>query len=144
MLVTIDSKGHQLGEKAAAAFLALKKDAEAAGFVVVVRSATRDSEKQKSLFSAYIKAMAAWMKAGSPAESKPKPVAKPGTSEHEHGIAVDIDVHDPKFFQWLKLNSTSYGFWFTAVGERWHLGYYADGPPTNLRERHLSNLRSWA
>ncbi len=143
-LVPIDDKGHQLEEKAAAAWLKLKAEAEAAGFVVEVNSATRDPEKQKGLYCSYIKAMAAWMKAGSPAESKPKPVAKPGTSEHETGKALDLDVKNPSFFRWLKLNSTTHGFWFTASREMWHICFYPDGPPTHLRERHLSNLRNWS
>lgn len=135
--------GFELEEKAADAWLKLEQDAEALGFTVRVNSAHRSTEKQKALFGAYVRAMAAWMRNGSPPASKPKPVAKPGTSEHEHGIAVDIDVGNPKFLQWLLLNSTTYGFWLTALAERWHYSFYPDGPPTNLRERHLSNLRTF-
>jgi LAS superfamily LD-carboxypeptidase LdcB len=144
MLVDIDDKGHQLEESAGKAFLEMKAAAVAAGFDVVVNSATRDQEKQKELFCSYIKAMSAWMKAGSKAEDKPKPVAAPGKSEHEFGIACDLNVKDPNFFRWLKTNSTSFGFWFTASREPWHIAHYPDGPPTHLRERHLSNLRSWS
>jgi LAS superfamily LD-carboxypeptidase LdcB len=140
-LKPIDAQGHQLEEKAADAWLRLKAAAEAEGFGVVVHSATRDAEKQKELFGAYVKAMAMWMRTGSVPEKKPKPVAKPNTSEHERGIAVDTDVTDPKFLQWLKLNSTTYGFYFSALREFWHLGHYADGPPPHLLERHISNLR---
>lgn len=137
--------GHKLNPEAADAWLKLEAEAVALGFVVVVRSSTRDSQLQKELFSAYIKMMARWMRNGSLPEQKPKPVAKPGQSEHEEprACAVDVDVSEPKFRQWLLRNSTTYGFYFTALGERWHLAHYADGPPTHLRERHLSNLKNF-
>jgi LAS superfamily LD-carboxypeptidase LdcB len=135
--------GFQLEESAANAWLKLEAAAEAEGFTVRVNSAYRSPEKQKALFSAYVKAMAMWMRTGSVPEEKPKPVAKPGTSEHEHGIAVDINVKDEKLLRWLLLNSTTYGFWLSAARELWHYSYYPDGPPPHLRERHLSNLRTF-
>lgn len=135
--------GFQLEESAADAWLKLEAAAEAEGFTVRVNSAYRNPEKQKVLFGAYVKAMAAWMRAGSDPALKPKPVAKPGTSEHEHGIAVDINVKDEKLLRWLLRNSTTYGFWLTAAREPWHYSFYPDGPPTSLRERHLSNLKNF-
>lgn len=145
MLVPIDSHGHQLEEKAAQDWLRLKHDAEAAGHIVVVNDAMRSLSVQKQLYSKYVGAIAAWVRAGSPEGQKPKPVAKPGTSEHGKGIAVDTPVaKQPAYRKWLQQNSTKYNFWFTALGEDWHVAHYGEGgPPSHLRARHDVNLKNW-
>src|SRR5882757_2413471 len=123
-LKPIDGRGHELEEGAALDWLRLKHDAEAAGHTVVVNDAMRNLAVQKALYSKYVLATAEWVRLGSPEGKKPKPVAKPNTSEHGLGIAVDTAVAiRPAYLKWLLENSTKYNFWFTATGEDWHLAW---------------------
>ena len=39
------------------------------------------------------------------------PSATPSTSNHGYGLAVDINVHDPKVFAWLDANAPKFGFY---------------------------------
>lgn len=137
-------QGFQLEEKAGAAFARLKAEAEAVGHTVEISTAYRSREYQTKLYGRYIKVVAAWEKSGRIGK-KPPPVAPPGKSEHESGTALDIHVSSrPELFTWLMKNSTTYGFYFTANSEKWHIAFYPSGPPANLFARHLENLKSWA
>lgn len=64
--------------------------------------------------------------------------AKPGTSNHETGLAIDFNVTgNDKAFNWLFNNALSYGFVRTVPSERWHWEYrpgttkFAFVPQTN-------------
>lgn len=49
--------------------------------------------------------------------------ARPGFSNHQNGIALDIDVgggKDTPIYRWLCANATSFGFVRTVNGEPWH------------------------
>lgn len=39
------------------------------------------------------------------------PSAVPGFSNHGYGLAVDVDLSDPKVFAWLDKNAPTYGFY---------------------------------
>ena len=62
-----------------------------------------------------------------PASSCSPPTARPGTSEHERGLAIDftcngggvISSSGSPCFQWLEANAASYGF-YNLPSERWH------------------------
>lgn len=145
MLVDVDNKGHQLEEKAAVAFLAMYKAAVADGVNLVVNSATRDSTKQTKLYADYVVKLKNWEGLGSNPASKPMPVAKPGTSEHEIGNAVDINqASSPNVLPWLIQHARTFGFYATALNERWHWAYYNYSPPTKLLERHEMNVKRWS
>ena len=50
--------------------------------------------------------------------------AKPGTSNHESGIAVDFNVTgQPEVYKWLVGNAFAYGWVRTVPSERWHFEY---------------------
>lgn len=145
MLVDVDNKGHQLEEKAAVAFLAMYKAAVADGVNLVINSATRDTKKQQALYAAYVARRKNWDDSGSNPASKPTPVAKPGTSEHEEprAIAVDINVTNARALSWLMQHGPTHGFYATASGERWHWAFYGAEIPARLLERHRANLANW-
>ena len=65
------------------------------------------------------------------------PMAVPGTSNHNLGIAIDIANATGKRLDWLHKNAVSFGFsWeFTSGAEPWHLRYVAgDNVPTRVKE----------
>lgn len=46
------------------------------------------------------------------------PSATPGTSNHGYGLAVDLDVSNPKVFAWLDKNAPTYGFYLQGKPTR--------------------------
>lgn len=46
--------------------------------------------------------------------------ARPGTSNHGWGLAVDADVTDPATLNWLRVNGPRFGFVEAAPREPWH------------------------
>jgi LAS superfamily LD-carboxypeptidase LdcB len=64
------------------------------------------------------------------------PLAVPGTSKHNLGIAVDIANSNGKRLEWLKANAVSFGFsWEVVPQEPWHLRYVAgDNKPQRVLE----------
>ena len=60
------------------------------------------------------------------------PLAVPGTSNHNLGIAVDIANASGKRLGWLLKNAQSFGFSWELQSEPWHLRYVAGD---NIPER---------
>lgn len=139
-VATISDQGHQVRKEMEPDWRNYVTEANALGFDVRVRSAGRDNEKQRRLFSAYVKAVAAWERAGR-LVAKPKPVAAPGQSEHEDFRAVDVDMSEPGLLEWTLKNSTRFNLYFTAARENWHLAWYPGKPRATLYQRHLDNLK---
>lgn len=53
-----------------------------------------------------------WLKKGK------SPSATPSTSNHGYGLAVDINVHDPRVFAWLDANAPKFGFYLQGKPTR--------------------------
>jgi LAS superfamily LD-carboxypeptidase LdcB len=53
------------------------------------------------------------------------PLAVPGTSNHNLGIAVDIANASGKRLKWMLANAHKYGFSWELQSEPWHLRYVA-------------------
>jgi len=53
------------------------------------------------------------------------PIAVPGTSNHNLGIAVDIANASGKRLEWMLANAHKYGFSWEVQSEPWHLRYVA-------------------
>lgn len=56
-------------------------------------------------------------------------VARPGTSNHNHGAAVDLKFLDPAAQEWVHQNAAKYGLHFPMSWEPWHVEMI-DGQPT--------------
>lgn len=96
--------------------MALLNDARAQGVKLYVRSPYRSYSTQKTLFNNKVNNL---IKAGTPADQAPdkaaRSVARPGTSEHQTGLAIDFNVASSTFekspgFKWMKENAENYGF----------------------------------
>lgn len=108
-LLPIDAAGHMLRADAAQAFLQMQAAAAADGVTLQVDSAFRSYAEQVQLYQLY--------QAG-----KGNLAAPPGYSNHEGGVAVDINTArgTNAAFQWLNDNAANYGFHRTVATEPWH------------------------
>jgi LAS superfamily LD-carboxypeptidase LdcB len=104
-LIGID--GHRLAPAAAAAFRRMRADAARAGIEIGVTGAYRDYDAQVDL--ANRKGL----------YSNGGLAARPGTSQHGWGLAVDIDVNAAGQ-AWLRANAARYGFFEDVPREPWH------------------------
>lgn len=103
----------QLRSEAATAAEALFNDAKKAGFNLVMASGYRSYQFQQTLYNGYV------ARDGEAAANRYS--AKPGTSEHQTGLAFDITTSSRKCYleicfadtsegKWLKDNAYKYGF----------------------------------
>ena len=63
------------------------------------------------------------------------PLAVPGTSQHNYGVAIDIANASGARLEWLAKNAVSFGFsWEVLPEEPWHLRYVAgDDVPERVK-----------
>ena len=126
--------GEQVDERIYDALMELLNAASDEGLGPVVVSGYRTSEKQRSLYEQKIQK---YLGQGYPKDEAvalaEQWVAKPGTSEHQSGLAVDINGATYDIYLWLQEHSYQYGFIFrypgnktaiTGVAEEvWHYRY---------------------
>ena len=99
-----------LREEARIAFETLSKDAKELGYRIIAVSTYRDYEYQNKLYNMYVEEKGL--------DYADKCSARPGHSEHQTGLAVDVEGsnHDydefenSKEFIWMKENAYNYGF----------------------------------
>lgn len=123
-LEPIDDAGHFLDSEAAAAFKRMRLAAELDGIRLQVNSAFRYHDQQTVLWNRYVREVARWQGGGQNG-LKPTPVARPGRSHHQSGIAVDINrSHDDgQTDAWLAAHAGAHGFVRTVASELWHWEY---------------------
>jgi hypothetical protein len=95
-----------------APYLDMVANAKAAGVHVAIVSGFRSFPEQSLLFDGFRQGLPGFNLA-----------ARPGFSNHQNGIALDIDVggsKDTAIYKWLCANATSFGFVRTVNGEPWH------------------------
>lgn len=96
-------------------FLAMAEAARADGVAIEVNSGFRDYAAQKALYDGHARDPAHFAAAN-----------QPGHSNHQNGIAFDINVHrsttSPAYL-WLAKNATRFGFLRTVRTEGWHWEY---------------------
>lgn len=100
--------GKYLDVEAAAAFLKMSEAAKAEGITLRVRSAHRTYAQQLALYRRYLR-------------GKGAKAARPGTSRHERGLAVDLRLtRRSPAFEWMSENAGRFGFVRTVRSEPWH------------------------
>lgn len=107
--------------------IALLEAARADGVKLYVRSPYRSYSTQATLFKNKVNRVIA---AGTPqdkAEAKAaEAVARPGTSEHQTGLAIDFNVASSTFdnspgFKWMKAHAAEYGFILRYPKDKTHI-----------------------
>ena len=73
-------------------------------------------------------------------QTNPTGAAAPGTSNHERGRSVDLDVNDPVTAQWLRTNAAGFGFVNDVSTEGWHWTFQGE----NTSSGGGSGIRSFA
>lgn len=149
-----------LDERAAAALKQMLKDCINAGLAPVPLSAYRTKEYQQELFDNKVERLIAEMQTPYELleETAAREVARPGTSEHQTGLAVDIvDEFYPSLDstqewmdtqRWLMKNCTDYGFILRypngtsevtgIVYEPWHYRYVGKSVAREIAARGIT------
>ena len=120
----------------------------ALNYLSFVASGYRTQEKQQSLYDEKIQEYRAQgYSAEEAVRQAQRWVAVPGTSEHQLGIAVDINGAVWEVYPWLQANSYKYGFIFRYPGEKtsltgtaeevWHYRYVGVEAAAQIYERGL-------
>ena len=91
----------------ARAFLSMQAAALTDGIDLYVYSGFRTNERQAELRQAYL-------------DGYGNKAAKPGYSNHQGGIALDLMLDSPETFAWLEANAKRFGFARTVPKEPWH------------------------
>ncbi len=101
--------GKSMRSDAAAAFTRMHAAAQRAGINLHVNSAFRSMEEQRALYQKYLNGTG-------------NLAAKPGYSNHQGGIALDINVGGTgtSTYKWLAAHAKEYGFVRTVPSEPWH------------------------
>lgn len=91
-------------------YQALVAAAAADGHVIRLNSGFRSFAEQQALWDA---------------NPDPAQVARPGRSNHQNGIAIDIDTgsFQSPLYRWMKDHGPDHGFIRTVSGEHWHWEY---------------------
>lgn len=137
--LTTLSNGEQVDSRIYPDLQAMFDDARAAGLQLFVREGYRTKEEQQEILDEKIEAYRNEGKSKSEAEKLAKEwVAVPGTSEHQLGLAVDINADTSvcskdAVYSWLADNSYKYGFIYRyppdkkditgVINEPWHYRY---------------------
>lgn len=124
--------GESLRRDAAASFQRMATAARTEGIGLWVTSGYRTRKQQRRLYERYRKGLG------------PK-AARPGRSNHQRGLAVDVVVgdEDSPTYRWLAANACLHGFRRTVPSEPWHWEYRprttrAPAPGTNCLGQPLT------
>ena len=152
-LVTVGN-GQQMRQEAASALTTMFAAAKAAGFTIQADSGYRSYSTQVSVYNNEVKS---YGQAVADTES-----AKPGTSEHQTGWAVDVGgggCHIDNCFgttaegQWVAAHAYQYGFIvrYTAAkqgvtgyrAEPWHIRYIGTGLAAEMHKENVTTLEEF-
>ncbi len=100
-------EGHLVEYRTAAAYLRLKAAAGRDGVSIHINSGFRTMDQQRALYAAY--------RAG-----RGNLAAAPGYSNHQSGLALDLNTEGPGVYSWLTSHGGEYGFRRTVPSEIWH------------------------
>lgn len=158
VVLTPLSDGHSIDSRCYPALTMMLNDCREAGLQPVICSSYRSQEKQESLFQERTEELLAQGYSKKDAKAKAATsVAKPGTSEHQLGLAVDLVDKSHQTLdstqeytpvqQWLLENSWKYGFILRypndksqltgIIYEPWHYRYVGPEVAKEIYERGI-------
>ena len=144
--------GHRVDERIYPELQQMFDDARAAGVYPLINESYRTTQRQQEILESYIANYKAQGMSQEEAEEKAGSlVAKPGTSEHELGLALDIinekGGDDTPVWNWLRDNCWRYGFILrypadkeavTGISyEPWHFRYVGREAAREIMEQGL-------
>lgn len=151
---TKNCRGKEVNVCAAQDLESMIADAKKEGIVLWISSGYRDMNLQTKLFNRQIERekSKAVISSEEAAKRAARVVAKPGTSEHNTGLAVDFngvedDFYKTREYKWLMDNAHKYGFieryqkkWKNYTGviyEPWHFRYVGKELAPKIKESGL-------
>ncbi len=105
-VVTLDD-GHPVEIRTARAYRSMAAAARANGVTLHIVSGFRSMAHQRELYAAYL-------------AGRGNLAARPGFSNHQSGLALDLNTQSPGVYRWLRLNANGFGFCRTVPSELWH------------------------
>lgn len=140
-----DGKVYSLDQGALNAFIEMSNQAKEEGISLKIISAYRTNEFQAYLYNKY--------KTNNGEKNADRYSARPGHSEHETGLAIDINdvsqaFENTKAFKWLQENAHDYGYILrypksmeTITGymyEPWHYRYVGVETATDIKSENIT------
>jgi GH24 family phage-related lysozyme (muramidase)/LAS superfamily LD-carboxypeptidase LdcB len=107
-VVTIQNKPVEI--KTAIRYEQMRLAAKRDGNNLRIISGFRDNSQQVRLYNMY-------------KNGRGNLAARPGYSNHQNGIALDLNPEEGNNYRWLAKNASKYGFCRTVPSERWHWEY---------------------
>ena len=104
-VVSVDGKLVEV--RTAQAFGAMRSAAASAGVRISVVSGFRTMDQQRSLYNLYL-------------AGRGNLAARPGYSNHQSGLALDLNTSSAGVYNWMSRNASRYGFRRTVPSEAWH------------------------
>jgi hypothetical protein len=104
-VVTVDGKLVEV--RTAQAFGAMRAAAASAGVHISIVSGFRTMDQQRYLYNLYL-------------SGRGNLAARPGYSNHQSGLALDLNTSSSGVYNWLSRNASRYGFRRTVPSEAWH------------------------
>ena len=131
-VVTVD--GRPVERSTGNAYIAMQAAASSAGVSLRIVSGFRTMAEQEYFYGCYVNCNC----------NNCNLAARPGTSNHQSGHALDLNTSDGGVLNWLNNNGARFGFSRTVPSEAWHWEWWgnaADVPsPCGADARCLNNL----
>jgi hypothetical protein len=115
-LVTAD--GQPVERATANAYAVMQAAAASQGVQIRVVDGFRTPSQQAYFYSCYVNCSC----------NQCNEAASPGWSNHQSGLALDLNTSSGNVYNWLAANGGAYGFVRTVPSERWHWEYNGRGP----------------
>jgi hypothetical protein len=117
-LTLIKVDGQLVEKRTGNAYVVMQDAAARSGVGIRINSGFRTPQEQQYLYNCYINCNC----------NSCNLAAAPGYSNHQSGLALDLNTANGAVFNWLNANAASYGFRRTVPSEPWHWEYNGGGP----------------
>ncbi|MDP2343462.1 MAG: M15 family metallopeptidase [Deltaproteobacteria bacterium] len=119
-VVKVDAK--PIETETANAYIAMQAKAKTAGINIRIVSGFRTNAEQQYFYNCYVNCNC----------NSCNLAARPGTSNHQSGHALDLNTSDGGVYSWLSAHADEFGFRRTVPSEIWHWEFWGardfDGP----------------
>jgi len=149
----VETDGCLMRKAVSDAYIQMRNTAKAEGFSIKVTSAYRSADEQKSIYDRYLQ--------NDPPSVVDETVARPCYSEHQTGLALDIEGSIPggrsisktPEAAWLKENCHRFGFILRYLpeivditgyaSEPWHFRYVGVQVSTDMKEKNAQSFEEY-